>query len=136
MHHYQGTQRLRSFWGAARISGLSPDSPPLFRRAKTPWSIRIHIDFDPFIHLPFSCCLGGPVSVPCTTTLHPHLQSFLPVTTTLQHSQPRSRLFLSCQLCVTALSNIQPTEQSPSVCLSFCFAACLLIPTVLYCAAL
>lgn len=59
VHHYQGRRRLRSFWGAARISGLSPDSPPLFRRAKTPWSIRIHIEFDPFIHLPFSCCLGA-----------------------------------------------------------------------------
>lgn len=85
----KGRRRLRSFWGAARISGLWPDGPPLFRRAKTPWSIRIHIEFDPFIHLPFSCWLGA-VCVSAARHSPPHLQSFLPVTTSLQHPQPRS----------------------------------------------
>lgn len=55
-----------------------PMGPPLFRRAKTPWSIRIHIEFDPFIHLPFSCCSWRPVRVPLHRTLHPILQSLPP----------------------------------------------------------
>lgn len=142
VHHYQCHRRLRSFWGAARISGLSPDSPPLFRRAKTPWSIRIHIEFDPFIHLPFSCCLGAlcvcalqdnsppasPVFPPCDDhfTASPAPITIIPFLPVVTRRCPTSNEQHSHRLSV-CLS---------IVCLLVCLAACLVSSSRLSCTAL
>lgn len=134
----QGRRTLRSFWGAARISGLSPDSPPLFRRAKTPWSIRIHIEFDPFIHLPFSCCLGAVCVCPARHS-PPHLQSFPPCDDLFTASPAPITIIPPARVCVSRprlLNWFDHAVQQVTVCLSVCSSgrSRLLIPTL--CAAL